>query len=98
MGGLEIFIMGFATFFNLAIVKWKFEQGRTTDGSLDLAMLIVLGWLFSGSTGGLAMGTVASALFSVYLIFAPPSFDFDSTEDKKKDTTPEPKSKNIFYS
>ncbi len=84
MTGTMILIMGFALAYNIIIIKVKFEKRRYSDAWFDLTSLIVLGWLFSGSQGGLAMGSVASAIISTYLFFDPPNFDWiDSGKSKK---------------
>ena len=77
MDGTMIMIMGFALAFNMIVIKMKFEHGRSGDAWFDLGSLVILGWLFSGSVGGLAMGTIASAIISVYLFFSPPKLDWD---------------------
>ena len=78
-----ILIMGFAAFFNLAVIKLKFESERTADAWADLAILILLGWVMGGSEAGLAMASVASAMFSIFLYFSPPKLDWldDETEN-----------------
>ena len=87
MDGTMIMIMGFALAFNMIVIKVKFENDRTMDAWFDMGSLIILGWLFSGSVGGLAMGTIASAIISVYLFFDPPRldmFDEDETDESIK--------------
>ena len=59
------------------VIKWKYEHDRSADASMDLVLLIVLGWLLSDSISGLAMGTVASAVISMYLLISPPKIDWD---------------------
>ena len=84
MTGTIIMIAGVAVAYNIVVVKMKMEHGRTADAWVDLTMLIVLGWLFSGSEGGLMIGTVASAIFSTYLFFDPPRLDFLDDEEEPK--------------
>ena len=69
-GGL-ILLLGFALFFNVAVIMWKFQQGMETNAFIDGAVLGAIFWLFSGTMSALAIGTIASAMFSVYLIFVP---------------------------
>jgi len=83
MSGVIVLIMGFAVAFNIIVVKMKFDHGRTADAIADLTMLVILGWLFSGSTGGLAMGAVASAILSVFLFFSPPKMDWMESSASK---------------
>ena len=67
-----IVIMGIALFFNLFALKWKIENERYGDATLDATVLVLLGWIFGGSVSGLAIATVASAVMSLYLIISPP--------------------------
>ena len=74
--GLEFILVGFAVFFNIAFIKWKFDKARYADAFLDCFLLIVVAILFSGSYAALVAGTVASALVSLYLYFSPPKINF----------------------
>lgn len=65
---MEFTIIGFAVFFNIAFIKWKFDRARYLDAALMLGVM----FLFSGSYGALVIGTVASALVSIYLLISPP--------------------------
>jgi len=76
MDATAIFVLGIATFFNMFAIKWKLENERFADAGLDGAILIGLGWVFGGSMTGLAIATVASAIFSVYLLISPPNMDW----------------------
>ncbi len=60
---------------------WKFQQGMETNALVDGVVLGTIFWLFSGTMSALAIGTIASAMFSVYLIFVP----FEE-EDKSKNS------------
>lgn len=71
---MEILIMGLATFFNFMILKWKFEHRRYADLALDVATLAIISYLFSGSMTGMAIGMIASAFMSFYLLIFPPKF------------------------
>lgn len=72
MGIGSILMLGIATFFNIAVIKYKIEKGRVADAFLDVFILMVVGAVFSDTITGLAVGTLASAMFSIYLIFSPP--------------------------
>lgn len=72
---MEFILVGFAVFFNIAFIKWKFDRERYADAILDLVLLVLVAILFSGSYGALVVGTVASALVSLYLYFSPPKFN-----------------------
>ena len=69
---MEFLIIGIALFFNIAFLKWKIERKRYADATLDFTCLVIVAMLFSGSYGALVIGTVASALVSIYLLISPP--------------------------
>ena len=73
-----IIIAGFATFFNVAIIYWKIQKGQGSNAALDGAILAGVMWLFHGSLGALVIGTIASSLFSLFLVINPPKEDFFS--------------------
>jgi len=75
-----IIVMGLFMGFNLMVIKYKLENNRVQDAMLDLTLLIVLGWLLSDTITGLAMGTVASTVISMYLLISPPKLDFMEDE------------------
>ncbi len=77
MDTTAIFVLGVATFFNLFSIKWKLENERYGDAALDGAVLVVLGWVFGATITGLAIATVTSAIFSVYLLISPPKMDWE---------------------
>lgn len=66
--------MGVVSFFNLMILKYKFEHDRIADLSLDIATLVVLSYIFGGTTTGMLVAMIASMLMSIYLWFYPPKF------------------------
>ena len=71
---MEFTIIGIAVFFNLAVVKWKIDKERYVDAGLDFAALVAITIFFSGSYAALVVGTIASALFSIYLLISPPKW------------------------
>ena len=73
---MEFTIIGIAVFFNLAVIKWKIDKERYLDAGLDFAALVAITIFFSSSYSGLVVGTIASALFSVYLLISPPKWGF----------------------
>lgn len=76
---MEMLILGAAIFFNIAIVKFKFDRGRIADATLDATLLVAVAVVFSGSTAALTMGTIGSVLVSIYLTFSPLRFPNVST-------------------
>ena len=81
MTGITILIAGFAMAFNIIVIMMKYSYGRNSDATMDLVLLILLGWIFSGSQGGLMIGIVASAIISLYLFFNPPNMGFLDEEE-----------------
>jgi hypothetical protein len=71
---VEFAIIGIAVFFNIAIIKWKFDRARYADAILDMLLLTAVTIVFSGTFGGLVVGTIASAMVSMYLIASPPTY------------------------
>ena len=71
---MEFILVGIATFFNLAIIKWKLEKHRYEDAILDFTILFSLAYAFQGSYGGLVVATISSAMMSLYFIASPPKF------------------------
>ena len=65
-------IIGIAVFFNIAVIKWKYDKARYGDAILDFTCLVAVSILFSGSYAALVVGTIASALVSLYLLISPP--------------------------
>ncbi len=74
MNDLFIIIAGISTAFNFIIIFWKFSHGRTLDAIFDFSTFVAISWMFAGTMGGMAIGMVASAFISLYLLVSPPSF------------------------
>jgi len=71
---MEHFIIGFAVFFNGAVILMKLNLARYFDAAFDTAFLVALSYVFGGSFDGLVASTVASALMSIFLFFYRPKF------------------------
>ena len=71
---MTVLMMGIVTFFNLMILKHKFEKGRTDDLVIDIAALLALSYVFGGTITGLLVAMIASLCMSIYLWFFPPKF------------------------
>lgn len=69
---MEVIIVGVVTFFNLVVLKIKFEQGRTADLLVDVSALVTLNYLFGGTLTGMTIAMVASFCITIYLYFWPP--------------------------
>ena len=69
---MEFIVIGVAVFFNIVVIKWKYDKARYSDATLDFVCLVAVSILFSGSYAALVVGTIASALVSIYLLISPP--------------------------
>ncbi len=83
MDGILIMTFAFATFLNLVTILYKLKHNSIPNAIVDLAVLILLTYVFGGSTAGLAIATITSALFSVYLFFDPVEVNLPSRTRKK---------------
>ena len=66
-----VLIAGIATAINLMVVVFKFQKGDTVNGSIDFGVLAIVMYVFQGSFSALAVGVIASAIFSGYLLLKP---------------------------
>lgn len=80
---MEFLIIGVAAAFNMIIIKIKLEKSRYFDAILDSSFLATVTYVFSGSYGALVVGTIASAIFSIYLLVFPPKFGKDLSKNPK---------------
>lgn len=79
-----IIIAGIATFINVVVLKWKIERERYIDFIMDITVLLALNFLFMGTMTGLSIAMLASALFSIYLVFFPPRFSTSLMDELNK--------------
>ena len=66
-----LLLVSVALFFNIIVVYHKLTNDRIPDGLIDAALLSLVAMFFSNSTDALFVGTLASALISIYLYFNP---------------------------
>ena len=71
MDTLSVVVLGIAMMFNFTTIYWKFKHNNIANAILDGVILGLIMYLTAGSVAGLSIGTVASALFSIYLVFDP---------------------------
>lgn len=71
MDGTSFLIVGLCVAFNFIILIHKYRKQRYFDATLDLCILAVICFLFSGTFSALVTGTIASMLVSFYLLFRP---------------------------
>jgi hypothetical protein len=72
MDAISILIFGLATASNLAVIKLKLELYRYVDAMIDATMLVLLAYVFGSTITGLAIATIASSFFSLYLFVSSP--------------------------
>lgn len=71
---MEAAVIGIATAFNFIVILFKFKRHRYEDACFDLAVFIVISYMFAGTISGMSVGMVASAIVSIWLWFDPPKF------------------------
>lgn len=71
MDTVAVAILGLAMAFNFGTIYWKLKHGNIANAVLDGMILGLVMYLTAGSVAGLSIGTVASAVFSIYLFFDP---------------------------
>ena len=71
---MEAAVIGIATAFNFIVILFKFRRHRYEDACFDLAVFIVISYMFAGTISGMSVGMVASAIVSIWLWFDPPKF------------------------
>lgn len=71
---MEAAVIGIATAFNFIVILFKFKRHRYEDACFDLAIFIVISYMFAGTISGMSVGMVASAIVSIWLWFDPPKF------------------------
>lgn len=79
-------IMGIATALNVIVVLWKLRNDRVLDGIIDGALLAAVMYVFMGSVSGLQMGTIGSAMVSIYLLIDPIKLNVRPAVDKLVET------------
>lgn len=71
---MGLLLVGIAVAFNIIIIMIKFKKCRYEDAVLDSILLTIVAIVFGGSYSGLVVGTISSAIISIYLLISPPSF------------------------
>ena len=68
---MSILVLGIALWFNFITIYYKLKHGNIVNGIFDGVVLVLIMMLTAGSLAGMSIGTIASALFSIYLVFDP---------------------------
>jgi hypothetical protein len=92
---MEYFIVGIVTALNFLFIKKKFELKRYEDAIFDIALFVVILFLFAGSFGGMVVGMIASLLISVAFFFSPPKLFSSSKSTKTESTATAPKASSF---
>lgn len=71
---MELFVLGLVVAMNFIIIKIKFDKRRIEDGIFDIALLLFITAIFSGSYAGMIVGTIASLFISIFFLASPPTF------------------------
>ena len=78
---MELLLLGLMVSFNFIVLIRKYRLGRYADATLDMSLLAILCFLFSGSFNALIVGSFASLFISIYLYFRP-IYIFKSKKDE----------------
>ena len=77
---MEIIYLAVAVAFDFLIIKWKLKHKRYSDAALDAFIFGMICILFHGTMSGMAVGTIAGVIVSLYLLVYPPklpAFNFN---------------------
>jgi len=84
MDGIMILVFGVATFANIVVIYIKLKHNQVQNAIVDFAVLAILAYVFGSTVSGLAIATITSALFSIYLFFDPPQINLPTRTRGKK--------------
>lgn len=82
---MEALLIGIVSAFNLLIIKMKLTRKRYEDAVFDVALMALLGYMFSGSYQGMVVAMVASLFISISFFVSPPTFIRQITAKFKED-------------
>jgi len=68
---MEFLIIAIALVFNFIILKVKLENGNYLNAVVDGLVFIVIAAIMGGTLGGMVIAAIASAIFSLYLMYYP---------------------------
>ena len=71
---MEYLFIGIAMFFNIVVLKIKFDMDAYASFTLDIIVFFLLSYLLGKSLGGMIIATISSALFSIFLLVSPVKF------------------------
>ncbi len=71
---MEFLVLGIVVAINFIIIKMKLDRKRWEDAIFDVATMVIILTMFSGSYAGLIVGSVASLCISIYFFASPPKF------------------------
>ena len=79
---MELLLLGLMVSCNFIVLIKKYRLHRYADATLDMSLLAILCFLFSGSFNALTVGSLASLFISIYLYFRP-IYIFGHNENNK---------------
>jgi len=68
---MELLLISIALVFNFIILKVKIEKGSYLNALIDALVFIVITVIMGGTLGGMVIAAIASAIFSLYLMYFP---------------------------
>ena len=71
---MEFLIIGIVTALNFLFIKKKLDLKRYEDALFDIALFVIVTFLFAGSYGGMVVGMIASLVISISFYLNPPKF------------------------
>lgn len=80
---MELLLLGLMVSFNFIVLIKKYRLKRYADATIDMSLLTIICFLFSGSFNALIVGSFASLFISIYLYFRP-IYIFGPKEDEEE--------------
>ena len=84
MDGVFIFMAGLAVAANFIWLKFKYDHERYSDMALDVIIMVLLSFMFTGTASGLAIAMVGGFVISVYLYYSPPHLPKQTADEHKE--------------
>ena len=71
MNGYALVLIGIAVSFNFLVILKKYKDHRWFNATIDMLLLAIICIVFGGSFSALVVGTIGSAIISIYLWYSP---------------------------
>lgn len=82
---MDLILIGLCVGLNFIVLIHKYRLKRYADATLDMLLLAIICFLFSGTFSALVAGTIASVFISSYLYFKPVSLGWFTAMFKNED-------------